>query len=153
VGPLPAGNDVKVDITLREQLVFPLQERPVLRGYDEFADVPEGRRIRVYALEEIAAEKILAVCDRARNEPRDLYDLWYLTCQHSVELEPVTAAVREKLAFRGKPYEGLTAALLAKESRLRALWSGRLAFQMSRLDPFDEVFRAVRRALRGASLP
>ena len=41
-GPLPRGNDVKVDITLREQLVYPLQDRPVLRGYDEFTDLPEN---------------------------------------------------------------------------------------------------------------
>src|ERR1017187_9433248 len=43
VGPLPRGNDVKVDITLREHLVYPLQERPILRGYEEFADLPENR--------------------------------------------------------------------------------------------------------------
>src|SRR5438034_8093124 len=35
-GPLPAENDVKVDITIREHLAFPIQHRPVLRGYDEF---------------------------------------------------------------------------------------------------------------------
>ena len=32
-GPLPAGNDVKVDITVRERLVFPMEERAILRGY------------------------------------------------------------------------------------------------------------------------
>jgi len=79
VGPLPGGNDVKVDITLREQLAYPLAERPILRGYEEFTDLPEGHRIQVYSLEEIASEKTLALADRARNEPRDLYDLWHLT--------------------------------------------------------------------------
>jgi hypothetical protein len=54
VGPLPRGNDVKVDITLREHLVYPLQERPILRGYEEFADLPENRLIQVYSLAEIA---------------------------------------------------------------------------------------------------
>ena len=33
------------------------------------------------SLEEISAEKVVALTDRARNEPRDLYDLWYLTSQ------------------------------------------------------------------------
>jgi len=35
-GPLPApagGRELKVDITIRERLVFPLEDRPVLRGY------------------------------------------------------------------------------------------------------------------------
>ena len=36
-GPLPtrAASEVKVDITIRERLVLPLVERPVVRGYDE----------------------------------------------------------------------------------------------------------------------
>jgi predicted nucleotidyltransferase component of viral defense system len=38
-GPLPAGNDVKVDITLRERLVYPLQKKAILRGYEEFEDI------------------------------------------------------------------------------------------------------------------
>jgi len=40
-GPLPRGNDVKVDITLREKLVHALQERPVLRGYEELRTFPK----------------------------------------------------------------------------------------------------------------
>ena len=43
-GPLPTGNDVKVDITINERLVFPLQERPILRGYDEFTNLPRAGR-------------------------------------------------------------------------------------------------------------
>jgi predicted nucleotidyltransferase component of viral defense system len=46
---------------LREQLVYPLQDRAILRGYEEFNDLPEDRRIQVYSLEEIAAEKTLAL--------------------------------------------------------------------------------------------
>ena len=42
VGPLPAGGSVKVDITIREQLVFPLETRPVLRADEEFSDLPGG---------------------------------------------------------------------------------------------------------------
>lgn len=75
-GPLPGNNDVKVDITSNEVLSFPLEDRPVLRGYMEFSDLPENRPILVYSLNEIAAEKTVALTDPARNEPRDLYDLW-----------------------------------------------------------------------------
>jgi uncharacterized protein len=42
IGPLPAGGSVKVDITIREQIVFPLEARPVLRAYEEFSDLPNG---------------------------------------------------------------------------------------------------------------
>jgi uncharacterized protein len=64
-GPLPGNNDVKVDVTLNEVLSFPLEDRPVLRGYPEFADLPENRSILVYSLNEIAAEKTVALTDPA----------------------------------------------------------------------------------------
>jgi predicted nucleotidyltransferase component of viral defense system len=67
ITPLPSGNKVKVDITIRERVVFPLQERPVLRGYEEFNDVPVDRLLHVYSLEEITAEKTMALADPARN--------------------------------------------------------------------------------------
>jgi predicted nucleotidyltransferase component of viral defense system len=142
-----------VDITLRERLVFPLQRRLILRGYEEFADIAQGRPLQVYSLEEITSEKILALADRARNEPRDVYDLWHLTSKVGIEVAPLAAALREKLAFRGKPCEGLMDAIVAKEGRLSALWDGRLVYQMRDLPRFDEVFRALRRTLRQAELP
>ena len=153
VGPLPAANDVKVDVTLRECLVFPLEDRSVLRGYMEFSDLPQNRSIRVYSLAEIATEKTIALADAARNEPRDLYDLWHLTSNAGVELGALLAAVRQKLEFRGKPFAGIAAAIRHKEARLRALWSHRLAYQMASLPPFDEVFRAVQQTLRQAKVP
>ena len=152
-GPLPRGNDVKVDITLREKLVHALQERPVLRGYEEFADLPEDRLLRAYSLEEIATEKTLALADRARNEPRDLYDLWYLTSNEGIDLGPLADGMRQKLEFRGKPCDGLAEAIRAKEARLRTLWGKRLGYQMAALPEFDEVFRAIQRTLRQANLP
>ena len=152
-GPLPRGNDFRVDITIREHLAFPIQERPILRGYEEFTDVPENRLIRVYSLEEIAAEKIIALADQVRNEPRDLFDLWYLTSNECIHLDHLTDAIRQKLEFKKKACDALEAAIIQKEARLKALWSKRLAYQMSTLPAFDEVFRAVRRALRHANLP
>ena len=66
VGPLPAGGSVKVDITIRERLVFPLKPRPVLRAYEEFSDLPDGRVVQAYSLAETASEKVLALADRER---------------------------------------------------------------------------------------
>jgi predicted nucleotidyltransferase component of viral defense system len=152
-GPLPGNNDVKVDLTLNEVLSFPLEHRPVLRGYPEFADLPENRPILVYSLNEIAVDKTLARIDPARNEPRDLYDLWYLTDNEEVHLNHIIPAICQKLEFRQKPCEGLQVALARKEARLRALWNTRLARQMATLPPFEQVFREMRRTFRQAYLP
>lgn len=152
-GPLPAASDVKVDITINEVLCFPLQERPILRTYDEFDDLPPNPTIRVYAIEEIAVEKLLALSDRARNEPRDLYDLWHLVTSTNLHIAELRGELDAKLAFRQRTAVGIEQAIAAKEDRLRRLWTGRLAHQMNDLPLFDSVFREVQRAVRAAGLP
>lgn len=153
-GPLPAASPkvVKVDITIREQLVRPVEDRPVLRGYEEYADLPEDAPVRVYALEEIAIEKLVALTDKARNEPRDLYDLWYLASEGIVDFSPLIPELEAKLAFRERTRGAMTAELATKEARYKKLWAVRLGQQMATLPPFEHVFRAVRRSLRDAGL-
>jgi len=144
----PAAKELKVDITINEEVVFPIEARPVLRAYPEYEDLPEHAPVRVYSLSEIAAEKVMALVDRARNEPRDLYDLWYLTEHGHVALGQVVEAITRKLAARGQEHGNMAGALKAKEPRYRRLWQTRLAHQMATLPEFEQVFRAVRRSLR-----
>lgn len=154
-GPLPgaaAGKEVKVDITIKEEVAFPIEERPVFRGYPEYEDLPEDARVRVYSLPEIAAEKVVALLDRARNEPRDLYDLWPLIEHGHISLEQVTEAIGRKLAARGQDLKRLRGILREKEPRYRRLWETRLSAQVAILPDFDQVFRAVQRALRQAGM-
>ncbi len=153
-GPLPAprgGRQIKVDITIRERLVFPLVDRAILKGYDEYADLPPGAAVQVYSLEEIVVEKAVALSDRARNEPRDLFDIWYLTSGGHVDLADLKTEVEEKLSFRGRCSEGFYEEFCRKEARYRKLWGTRLDQQMAVLPGFDDVFRFVRRMLRRAS--
>ncbi len=51
-GPLPSASpkEVKVDITISERFVCPLEQRQIVRGYDEYADMPEDRSVQVYSL-------------------------------------------------------------------------------------------------------
>jgi hypothetical protein len=153
-GPLPSrsASEVKVDLTIRERLVLPLESRPVLRGYPEYEDLPSSATVQVYSLDEIAVEKVVALGDRARNEPRDLYDIWYLTSQHHVDLASLTAAIQSKLDFRGKTLTTLAKEFLEKEARLQKLWTTRLAIQMASLPRFADVYRATHRCLRQAGL-
>jgi len=142
-----------VDITISEVLLFPVEQRPVLRAYPEFDDLPEDHLVAVYGLNEIATEKVVALSDPARNEPRDLYDLWFLTVEAGVDLSQLIPAIAENLRFRNKDIAGLEDRILQKEQRLKSLWTGRLGHQIDALPEFDEVFRAVRREFRQAGLP
>lgn len=151
-GPIPgAAREVKVDVTRRERLVFPLEQRRVC-GYDEYVDLPGDSSLQVYALPEIGAEKIVALEDRARNEPRDLYDVWYLLRGHHLRLEDVVTAVEQKWGFRTAELTVVRDDLAAKENRYRKLWSARLSAQVAELPAFEEVFRTVRRAFRQVGL-
>lgn len=153
-GPLPGspGKSVKVDITIRERIVLPLEDRPVLRGYDEYRDLPGDARIHVYSLDEMAVEKTVALLDRARNEPRDLYDLWFLTDGGHVRPAGLLDPVAKKLEFRGARLTEVRGELAAKQARLEKLWEVRLAPQVIELPEFDAVIRAVRRTLRQAGV-
>ena len=149
-GPLPRTREktVKTDITIHERIVLPLEDRPVLRGYEEYRDLPEDALVRAYSLDEVAVEKTVALLDRARNEPRDLYDLWFLTAGGHVRLADLVDPVARKLEFRGLTLAQVGREFTAKEARLKKLWQIRLAAQMADLPEFDAVHREVRRALR-----
>jgi hypothetical protein len=149
-GPLPgaAGKEVKVDITIRERIVFPVATLPVLKAYAEYRDLPTDAVIGVYSLNEIATEKIVALFDPARNEPRDLYDLWHLSGNRLVKPAELIEAVRAKAEFRSRTLNDAKDLFQRKEARLRKLWAVRLAAQMAALPEFDEVYRAVIRELR-----
>jgi predicted nucleotidyltransferase component of viral defense system len=152
-GPLPVASDVKVDITINEVLCFPLKDRPIHRTYDRFDDLPEGPAIKVYAIEEIVIEKLVALSDRARNEPRDLYDLWYLLDATDSRIADLRGELDIKLAHRQRVAAGIEQAIATKAERLRRLWAVRLGHQMSELPPFDDVFREILSAVRTAAFP
>lgn len=94
----------------------------------------------------------MALTDRARNEPRDLYDLWYLTSEEHVDLAMLTQEIDSKLEFRGRSRDTIGEEFEKKEARDKKLWGTRLRSQMAELPPFDDVFRSVRRSLRAAEL-
>ena len=153
-GPLPgvSGKEVKIDITIREKIVYPVEEKIILRGYKEYEDLPEDAAIRTYSINEIATEKIVALADRARNEPRDLYDIWYLISNQHVDIAELIEAVEEKLEFRGKKLTDVREEFLRKETRFKKLWKMRLSSQMASIPEFGHVYRAVQRKLRQAGV-
>jgi predicted nucleotidyltransferase component of viral defense system len=130
-----------------------VEQPPVLRTYPEFEDIAEDCQIRVYSLNEIATEKVAALQDLARNEPRDGYNLWFLTSHAGVEIGHLIGAITEKICFREKTITGIEARILAKEARLKTLWASRLGHQMEALPEHDEVFRTLRRELHQAGFP
>ena len=79
-GPLGGkGKQVKVDITRGEQFEFPMVLLPIFGGYSDV----QAFQLQCYPLEEVLIEKLCATMGRM--QPRDLYDLWYLTEHHGLD--------------------------------------------------------------------
>jgi len=150
--PSTSNKKIKVDITKKEKIFYPIEEKIILRGYEEYKDLPEDVSIRTYAINEIAVEKVIALLDRARNEPRDLYDIWYLTSNQHVNLAELINAVEVKLEFRGKILSDVRGEFLRKENRFKKYWEIRLSSQMTSLPKFGQVYRAVQRKFRQAGM-
>lgn len=154
-GPLPATartKEIKVDITLTETIVTKLEKRPVLKAYEEFTDIEETDMLTVYSLDEIVVEKTVALMDKARTEPRDLYDIWILTTDHNVDLQMLEPEIEKKLNFREKKIEDVRGVFEKKEARYKALWKTRLENQMSQLDEFETAWRDVQKEFRKTKL-
>ena len=115
-----------------------------------FDDLPEGPTVKIYGVDEIVVEKLVALSDRARNEPRDLYDLWYLLSTYDLHIAEMQPELETKLAFRQRDTENILQAVTKKEEHLRRLWRARLSHQISELPPYNDVYRHVVRALRAA---
>lgn len=154
-GPLPTNTpkDIKVDITINETIGFQLEELPVLQSYSEFSDLPSDAKIFVYSLNEIAVEKTVALLDPARTEPRDLYDLWFLTQErNSVNLDECLNEINSKLSRRNRTLADVQGEFAKKETRLKKAWEKRLSAQMSKLPELDNVYRAIKRVFRQAKI-
>lgn len=67
-GELPR---IKLDLTADERLVLPPVSRPIFHPYSDLSEM--GIEVKCYAYEEVFAEKVRALAERAR--PRDLYDV------------------------------------------------------------------------------
>lgn len=149
-GPLPKSGELKVDITVKEKLSEPPAIKPLL-SYPEYSDVPKSG-VRVYSLNEIAIEKTAALFDKARNEARDLYDMWYLVENAAINIGELKSSFMEKLEFRGKKFEEICGEFIKKEARLEKMWNERLSHQMDKLPEFDGVYRLVKKEFRKAGL-
>jgi predicted nucleotidyltransferase component of viral defense system len=152
-GPLPKGKprELKTDITIKEKMIYPAAVKMLL-SYPDYGDIPAGVGVRTYSLEEIASEKATALLDKARNEPRDLYDMWFLFTHGHIDGFSLSGDVERKLEFRGKKLAEVKGEFDRKEIRLSKYWDDRLGNQMTAVPSFDEVFRTVKREFKKAGL-
>ena len=150
-GPLGADmtrGEIKTDFTINEKLMNKPILKTLLREYDEYNDIPEGVKLKIYPLEEMFLEKYLSILDRNRSEPRDVYDLWYLVSNKYLEFEHLGGEIKAKGTHKGLDSFDIIEALDRKISNYQRLWMARLDKHVVELPHFDKVYRELRKCLR-----
>jgi predicted nucleotidyltransferase component of viral defense system len=131
--PQPAR--VKLDLAADEAVVRP----PVLREIAHpYPDGPLQGTVRCYSFEEVFAEKLRAMGQRAR--PRDLYDIVNLFRRDDLRLYPdvIRDALAEKCRGKGVPVP--TTSTFTDETLLATLaadWENMLGHQLPALPPLQ----------------
>ncbi len=143
---------VMVETALDERVLKPCAVRPVLHEYGE----PLEAAVRVYALEEIVAEKLRAILQHlerlrergwSRSRARDYYDLWRVLSfyRDRMDLSDFPDLLREKCIIRrvtfGGPDDFFDEAILSHVRRTWRQWLGPL---VPDLPPLDTVVGELR---------
>lgn len=144
VGPLQAklgSRDIKVDITLSEKMLFPIESHSIHCNYSDAVK----RQIWTYSLEEILVEKLCAII--GRTESRDVYDADFLF-EQDIDFLAIPNAFLEKAKFKGIRSNQLREVLERKKPILERMWKTRLVHQVKDLPYFEEVLRNLQRNLK-----
>lgn len=139
LGPLSYPGMIYMDLSFDEPLCLKPEYRRVLT--DPFAD--KQRKVQVYPLEELLAEKIRSLLERGKS--RDYYDVWRLLKEHSSQfnLELLGKVLSEKLAHKGLCLHSVSD-LLPRDSRvLKRYWENDLEQQVSPLPPLEGVLEEL----------
>lgn len=101
--PYPA---IKLDLTADEQIVLKPEKREIFHEYSDYPS--ETPRILSYSYEEIFAEKLRALAERAR--PRDLYDVIHLYQERHrlTDIARLLESLQGKCAFKKMSVPNLT---------------------------------------------
>lgn len=142
VGPLLAGGSsprIRLDLNSTELLVHEPEERDVHHPYSD--EPAEGIQAWSYVFEEVFAEKIRALAERAR--PRDLYDVIHLhrRAEGQVDLAELYQVLEKKCAYKkiGVPtYD--TIDKHPKREELAREWENMLRHQVQALPALESFF-------------
>ncbi len=125
---------IKLDITKKENeiILLPLEKRSIIHQYSDNCNA----KILSYSLEEIFAEKVRALFQRAW--PRDLYDVWRLL--------RLNTNIYKEVIYKKFEYKNINADisdLLKREIEFKNSWSSSLRNQLNEVPIFDDVFGQV----------
>ena len=137
-----ANKRVKVDISRTELLCFKLEKRPMFDAYSDQEDCS----VQCYSLDEVMTEKMRSLL--SRTQPRDYYDLWYLSEMEGLEMTDHRFEFEAKARHKGLDPDSLQEKLDGKVNVFKSRWESSMKDQIAELPPFEQVHRELGKHFR-----
>jgi len=126
-----SAKNLKIDI-LKDDVIPSYHKREIMFSYQQF----KSRRVEIiaYDLESMASDKICRILD-VDNEPRDLYDLWYLL-KLRISAAKIGREFKKRIGF-----DVHVSSLLneIKREEFKRNWEKRLRNQIANLPAYENV--------------
>ncbi|GHT44661.1 hypothetical protein AGMMS49965_20730 [Bacteroidia bacterium] len=136
------GKRVKVDISKDELLQFELKIKPLFSTYSDHIDSV----LKCYSLPEVMTEKLRSLL--SRQQPRDFYDLWYLSEIEELEMSDYIAEFEVKANYKGLNSDSLEKRIEKILPAFKSRWESSIKEQIKDLPPFEQVSRELGRHFR-----
>lgn len=136
-----APKEIRIDFVMDMDLFGETQHLPIIKTYSDLS--AHNETLSVMTLNTIFANKIGLLLDITRNEPRDLYDIWFLL-QHKDEFDFDVKKI--KYIFKEKYSYSPSLTILnsgLNNSVYKKNWDFRLARQVSQLPDVEIVLRNI----------
>ncbi|MDR2814286.1 MAG: nucleotidyl transferase AbiEii/AbiGii toxin family protein [Prevotellaceae bacterium] len=140
-----AGKRVKVDISRNELLQFSLETKPLFSTYSDHIN----SLVKCYSLPEVMTEKLRSLL--SRQQPRDFYDLWYLSEFERMEMSDYIAEFEAKAKYKGLNPENLESRIKNILPTFKTRWESSIKEQIADLPSFEQVSRELGRHFRKLS--
>lgn len=141
-----APKEIRLDFSMNVDLYGKITDKNVIETYSDLHK--QNINLSVMTLNTILANKLGLLLDRTRNEPRDLFDIWFLLQRldnFDYDFEQVCEAFKNKYGF------ALSARIILSNLRsdtMKNSWSIRLNKQMPALPNISIVINDIEKKLK-----
>lgn len=149
VGPLAYPGMIYIDLSFDEPLCLEPEYKRVLTN----PFTGEQRKVLVYPLEELLAEKMRSLIERGKS--RDYYDVWRLLKEYTsqLNLELLGMVLDKKLAHKGLCLRAINDFLPMDSRALKRYWEKDLQQQINSLPPLEQVLQELQAMLDNLLAP
>ena len=149
LGPLLHSGMIYVDLSFDELLYLEPEPQRILTN--PFSD--EERKILVYPLEELLAEKLRSILERGKS--RDYYDVWRILKEHSSQLnfDLLAKVFVNKNKHKELHFQTINDFIPKELDDLKNYWEKDLRQQVSSLLPLEKILNELQEMLDKFLIP